>query len=208
LEDPVLVSYSKCISAGEVLVAWTRTETGEKEGPVRRLAKELWLFWYSSIEPGVHDFISKDLHQVEEGSYENGLSYESRTLLFKAFHNLIERNLLTKGFARFGRWFTQPQVLQSSQSSFPSASKKEPMNRSCCESSSKNQLSFAFDFFVHGDSSICVSVDVRVHDEVFRIHGSLESGWSAAATTWPRGPCHAVSLRTVWSFNRDFSQGI
>lgn len=28
---------------------------------------------------------------VEEGLWENGLSYECRTLLFKAIHNLLER---------------------------------------------------------------------------------------------------------------------
>jgi len=28
---------------------------------------------------------------IDDGSWENGLSYECRTLLFKALHNLIER---------------------------------------------------------------------------------------------------------------------
>ena len=36
---------------------------------------------------------------------------ECRTILFKAFHNLIERCLLSKGFARFGKWFTHPSYL-------------------------------------------------------------------------------------------------
>jgi hypothetical protein len=29
--------------------------------------------------------------EIEQGSWENGISYECRTLLFKALHNLIER---------------------------------------------------------------------------------------------------------------------
>ena len=29
--------------------------------------------------------------EEEHGSWDNGLSYECRTLLFKALHNLIER---------------------------------------------------------------------------------------------------------------------
>lgn len=30
----------------------------------------------------------------EQGSWENGLSYEGRTLFFKALHNAIERSVL------------------------------------------------------------------------------------------------------------------
>ena len=208
LEDPVLSSYSKCLSAGELLCAWTRVESQLNEGSglnrstsisdstpdgtsSTKFTKELWIFWYSQ-EPDLSEYISKELHEVEQGSWENGLSYESRTLLFKAFHNLIERNLLSKGFARFGKWFTQPQVVSSSSSSSSntssSSSNASPSKRdthasssfksssnhdSSSYSSSKTQLSFCFEFFVHGDSSICASVDVRQHPVVFRIHRSL-----------------------------------
>lgn len=120
----------------------------------------------------------------ENGSWENGLSYECRSLLFKALHNLIERSLLAKGFARFGKWFTQPTVNNyPSSNSPPSGAASSPSSSSSSSaatssnSSSPNkrsqlqaaQLSFAFDFFVHGDSTVCVSVDVRQHPRIFRI---------------------------------------
>ena len=44
----------------------------------------------------------------EQGSWESGLSYECRSLLFKALHNLIERCLLSRDFIRLGKWFVQP----------------------------------------------------------------------------------------------------
>ncbi|KAJ8687131.1 hypothetical protein QAD02_022925, partial [Eretmocerus hayati] len=44
----------------------------------------------------------------EQGSRESGLSYECRSLLFKALHNLIERCLLSRDFVRLGKWFVQP----------------------------------------------------------------------------------------------------
>jgi len=31
------------------------------------------------------------------------------------------------------------------------------------------QLTFAFNFFVHGDSTVCANVDVRQHPSVYRI---------------------------------------
>jgi len=46
--------------------------------------------------------------ESEQGSWESGLSYECRSLLFKALHNLIERCLLSRDFVRLGKWFVQP----------------------------------------------------------------------------------------------------
>ena len=40
--------------------------------------------------------------------WENGLSYECRTLLFKAVHNLLERCLMNRNFVRIGKWFVKP----------------------------------------------------------------------------------------------------
>ena len=40
--------------------------------------------------------------------WESGLSYECRTLLFKAIHSLLERCLMNRGFVRIGRWFVKP----------------------------------------------------------------------------------------------------
>ena len=78
-------------------------------------AKELWIFWYGE-EPDLTDLVSPELLKSpgkfelistmrrklnlflfnvldsgEQGSWESGLSYECRSLLFKALHNLIER---------------------------------------------------------------------------------------------------------------------
>ena len=76
-------------------------------------AKELWIFWYGE-EPDLTDLVSPELLkstgnyfceeilgdlcslfgyflESDSGSWESGLSYECRSLLFKALHNLIER---------------------------------------------------------------------------------------------------------------------
>jgi hypothetical protein len=89
--------------------------------------------------------------ECEQGSWESGLSYECRSLLFKALHNLIERCLLSRDFIRLGKWFVQPY-----------------------EGPRKNDytmthLSFSLAFFVHGESSVCASVDVRQHPPVRRL---------------------------------------
>ena len=44
----------------------------------------------------------------DDGLWENGLSYECRTLLFKAIHNLLERCLMNRSFVRLGKWFVKP----------------------------------------------------------------------------------------------------
>ncbi|KAK3084678.1 hypothetical protein FSP39_017312 [Pinctada imbricata] len=84
----------------------------------------------------------------KEGS---GISYECRTLLFKALHNLIERCLLTKGFVRLGRWFVQPHEALNA-----------PVDRG-------THLSFCFNFFLHGESSVCASIEIKQHPAVWRL---------------------------------------
>ncbi|GIZ02980.1 mediator of RNA polymerase II transcription subunit 13-like [Caerostris extrusa] len=87
------------------------------------ITKELWVFWYGE-EPDLTGLVSPDLTaDSEQGSWESGLSYECRTLLFKALHNLIERNLMSRGFSRLGKWFVQPydgseKIVRSQQFSF------------------------------------------------------------------------------------------
>ncbi|KAL0182666.1 hypothetical protein M9458_022041, partial [Cirrhinus mrigala] len=44
----------------------------------------------------------------DDGVWESGLSYECRTLLFKAIHNLLERCLMNRSFVRIGKWFVKP----------------------------------------------------------------------------------------------------
>lgn len=88
----------------------------------------------------------------EQGSWESGLSYECRSLLFKALHNLIERCLLSRDFIRLGKWFVQPY----------DSGKKLDTNQ-------QTHLSFSFAFFVHGESSVCASIDARQHPPVRRL---------------------------------------
>ena len=56
-------------------------------------AKELWIFWYGDTSPELTNLVAPEIlnPEGEQGSWENGLSYECRSLLFKALHNLIER---------------------------------------------------------------------------------------------------------------------
>jgi mediator of RNA polymerase II transcription subunit 13 len=162
LEDPVLRSYARCLDA-DILCVWRRVPTprstdmfepGPPPPPPLSLStsKELWIFWYGE-EPDLGVLIAPELNtpECEQGSWESGLSYECRSLLFKALHNLIERCLLSRDFIRLGKWFVQPY-----------------------EGPRKNDytmthLSFSLAFFVHGESSVCASVDVRQHPPVRRL---------------------------------------
>ncbi len=45
-------------------------------------------------------------------SSNNGLPYEARSMLFKALHNLIEKSLIEKGYAKLGKWFVTPYNLR------------------------------------------------------------------------------------------------
>lgn len=98
--------------------------------------KELWIFWYEKEEPpNLRSLLSNDLiadqnvnsqsnqnnpsqHTDENilsmaSSSLNSLPYECRSMLFKALHNLIEKSLLEKGYARLGKWFVQPYNLNA-----------------------------------------------------------------------------------------------
>ena len=88
------------------------------------------------------------------GSWEGGIPYEVRTLLFKAVNNLIERSLLSREFVRLGKWFVQPF---------------EGLDRAGQHKPTVTHLSFSFQYFVHGESAVCTSVDVRQHPAVRRL---------------------------------------
>ncbi|XP_044252330.1 mediator of RNA polymerase II transcription subunit 13-like isoform X1 [Tribolium madens] len=162
LEDPVLRSYARCLAA-DILCVWRRVSTprstdmfepGPPPPPPLSLStsKELWIFWYGE-EPDLGVLIAPELNtpDSEQGSWESGLSYECRSLLFKALHNLIERCLLSRDFIRLGKWFVQPYE----------GPKKNDFTMT--------HLSFSLAFFVHGESSVCASVDVRQHPPVRRL---------------------------------------
>uniref|UniRef100_A0A3F2YWK1 Mediator of RNA polymerase II transcription subunit 13 n=1 Tax=Anopheles epiroticus TaxID=199890 RepID=A0A3F2YWK1_9DIPT len=177
LDDPVVRSYSKCLAV-DILCVWRRVvapkpkpkpepdpsnmfdmsipgtgSSGSVVHPPLSLtaAKELWIFWYGE-EPDLTDLVAPELLNSsagDKGSWENGLSYECRSLLFKALHNVIERCLLSRGFVRIGKWFVHPSS-----------------NGERVFGKSSHHASFSFAFFVHGDSTVCTSMDIREHPPV------------------------------------------
>ncbi|XP_074640708.1 mediator of RNA polymerase II transcription subunit 13-like [Tubulanus polymorphus] len=158
LDDPVLLTFSRCIQ-NDILCIWKRVPRASvhHRGPAELShGKELWIFWYGKDEPtNIDELISKDLTQLDRGTWDNGLSYECRTLLFKALHNLIERCLLSHSFVRLGKWFVQPYDWTSG------LFEKSP------------HFSIAFSFFLHGESTVCSSIDVRQHPPVHRLTQEL-----------------------------------
>lgn len=62
-DDPVLSSYSRCLTAGELLCAWTRVERPAPDsGPTTPVPfqKELWIFWYLK-DPDFAELLSSEL---------------------------------------------------------------------------------------------------------------------------------------------------
>lgn len=149
VEDPVLSSYARCLEA-DILCVWRRVaKHSESRSADITFGKELWIFWYGDRPSALDHILSPELKENEYGSWEKDsvLSYECRTLLFKALHNLIERCLLSKNFIRLGRWFVQPYD--------PITGAEQGSN-----------LSFCFNFFLHGESTVCASIEVKQHPPV------------------------------------------
>ncbi|XP_067340064.1 mediator of RNA polymerase II transcription subunit 13-like isoform X2 [Channa argus] len=140
-DDPVLRSFMRCVQAN-LLCVWRRK--------IKPDAKELWIFWWGE-EPNLSNIIHHELEVAEEGLWECGLSYECRTLLFKAIHNLLERCLMDKGFVRIGKWFFKPYELE-----------EKSLGNS-------EHLSCSFSFFLHGESNVCTSVEIAQHQPVYHI---------------------------------------
>ncbi|XP_053673083.1 mediator of RNA polymerase II transcription subunit 13 [Anopheles nili] len=209
LDDPVVRSYSKCLAV-DILCVWRRVvapkpkpkpepdpssmfdmsipgtgNSGSVIHPPLSLtaAKELWIFWYGE-EPDLKDLVAPELLNSSEagdkGSWENGLSYECRSLLFKALHNVIERCLLSRGFVRLGRWFVHPSS-----------------NGERVFGKSSHHASFSFAFFVHGDSTVCTSMDIREHPPVRLLtlkhleEAQAQQATPAAGTNAPASPAVA-----------------
>ena len=117
-EDAVLNSFSRCLNA-ELLAVWRRVPrralintaslsfdlpvasagrsknaVGVDDKNLLSQRKELWIFWYGDKpEDLLRKLVSSSLKEVPDvsGTWENGLPYEARTLLYKALNNLIER---------------------------------------------------------------------------------------------------------------------
>ncbi|XP_064152375.1 mediator of RNA polymerase II transcription subunit 13-like isoform X1 [Anguilla rostrata] len=141
-DDPILRSFTRCVKAN-LLCVWRRDAKPD--------GKELWIFWWGE-EPNLADIIHNELEEPEEGVWESGLTYERRTLLFKAIHNLLERCLMEKDFVRIGKWFVKPY---------------EPEEKNL---STSEHLSCAFTFFLHGESNVCTSVEISQHQPAYRVN--------------------------------------
>ncbi|KAL7063212.1 hypothetical protein AAHC03_01756 [Spirometra sp. Aus1] len=123
-EDPILSSYSNCLKQN-LMCAWVRTkkENSEPQKPYlfSNFTRELWVFWYGSGDTvSWESCISHGLERVSDGNWKKGLSYETRCILFKALHNVLERV----------------------------------------------QYSINFSFFLHGESTVCSSLDIRQFPKV------------------------------------------
>ncbi|XP_027203280.2 mediator complex subunit skuld [Dermatophagoides pteronyssinus] len=178
-DDPILSSFSRCINAN-LLCVWrrirntnsslsTNTQDNNNTNPHHQYrdqnyyTKELWIFWYGD-EPDLKDLVTQNLKEGEQGSWESGLSYECRTLLFKALHNLIERCLLSKGYSRIGRWFFQTKNRPQCHKETAAATNDTTTMSDILKEGT--QITFRFNFFLHGDSSVCANVDVRQHSSI------------------------------------------
>uniref|UniRef100_A0A5S6Q3U5 Mediator of RNA polymerase II transcription subunit 13 n=1 Tax=Trichuris muris TaxID=70415 RepID=A0A5S6Q3U5_TRIMR len=153
-DDPVLCAYGRCVTQGYLCV-WRRSPPVHTSNKIDlRLAaeKELWVFWYGD-EPD-WGLLCTSLTKIEESSWEKGVEYETRTMLFKALHNQIDRILLNSGYLRFGKWYVHPLE-------YPRI--KAKLARS------KYIIAFSFAFFVHGENNVCVTVTAQRHVPVYRL---------------------------------------
>uniref|UniRef100_A0A0R3RUW1 Mediator of RNA polymerase II transcription subunit 13 n=1 Tax=Elaeophora elaphi TaxID=1147741 RepID=A0A0R3RUW1_9BILA len=192
-QDPVLSAYARCLQAG-ILCAWRR-QPPQPSGTLAAMqlpdyridvVKELWVFWYSHEEPDCLTEYTSHLACTEDGQGNwsvPGIQYETRTLFFKALHNLIERNMLKNGYIRIGKYFTRPYEVPSS-------------DRIRCSPNYVNGISF--NFFVHGENIVCATVSVQRQPTLFRLsRRHLDLGkkqpvilgpWSMRAVLLPEQP--------------------
>ncbi|XP_055863166.1 mediator of RNA polymerase II transcription subunit 13-like isoform X2 [Biomphalaria glabrata] len=186
LEDPVLVGFSRCIN-NDILCVWRRVQRDpDQRQPDFNSSKELWIFWYGDEPESLRQALTPDLglKEIESGTWDrdkdkdNGLTYECRTLLFKALHNLIERSLLSKNFVRLGRWYVLPYEHGNSDTGV--------------------HLSFSFHYFLHGESQVCASIEVKLRPPVWRLtaqHIALVQGNQASIQVIlaPHGLCGVLT---------------
>lgn len=160
-----------------------------KDTHSKHYTKQLWCFWFN-IEPEWKQLIHKDLTTCEQGDYDHGLSYECRTLLFKAYHNLIEQSLVSIGFCKLGKYFIYPIENQQAQQQATSSHHSSPFGSVAAGKSNGNQdnphfskalqntiaviansnrLACSFNFFIHGENSVCCIIDVRLKQPIYQI---------------------------------------
>nr|XP_009860078.1 mediator of RNA polymerase II transcription subunit 13-like [Ciona intestinalis] len=151
-DDPVLAAFTKCLAL-DILAVWRKSS---KKSPMQHglpqegIERELWIFWWGE-EPNIDEISQqRGLNDIGRGSWDEGLTYECRTLLFKAIHNLVERCLLNENFVRIGRWFVKP------------------LNKDNEEDIS-DRFSFSFSFFLHGESYVCTTIEIAKHQPLERL---------------------------------------
>ncbi|CAF1072689.1 unnamed protein product [Rotaria magnacalcarata] len=142
-KDPVLIAYWNALRA-DTLCAWRRVLADDGQ----KTEKELWLFGINEDLPSELPNL-RPMNQANGSWNENALSYDCRSMLFKALHNMIEKYLLSKGFARLNKWFVLP-INDHSDVKVPN-------------------FSFNFTFFLHGDNKVCASVDVQRHRYIYNL---------------------------------------
>ncbi|CAF0728160.1 unnamed protein product [Rotaria sordida] len=142
-KDPVLIAYWNALRA-DTLCAWRRVLTDDGQ----KTERELWLFGINEDLPSELPNL-RPINQANGSWSENVLSYDCRSMLFKALHNMIEKYLLSKGFARLNKWFVLP-INDHSDVKVPN-------------------FSFNFNFFLHGDNKVCASVDVQRHRYIYNL---------------------------------------
>ena len=85
------------------------------------------------------------------------------------FFPLVIFNLIFfREFVRLGKWFVQPF---------------DGTERPKAPPASASHLSFSFSYFIHGESAVCASVDVREHAPVRRLNHEHMATASSLATT-------------------------
>ncbi len=83
---------------------------------------------------------------------------------------------MARDFLRIGKWFVQPFDGPMEAAGDDSA------DASSSYMGARTHLSFSFQYFIHGESSVCASVDVRQHPPVRRLalhHLAIARGQSA-----------------------------
>lgn len=178
LDCPVLSSYIKCLNK-DVLCVWRRVVNNNvttKDTNSKHYTKQLWCFWFNN-EPEWKQLIHKELTICEQSDYDHGLSYECRTLLFKAYHNLIEQSLISIGFCKLGKFFIFPVDNQQANSNSPFSRSAHQDNQHFSKLlqntiqlvASSNRLAFSFKFFIHGENTVCCIIDVRLKNPIYKL---------------------------------------
>eukprot|EP00731_Ephydatia_muelleri_P022484 Em0015g67a len=138
--DPVLSSYAKLLSEGYAC-AW-RCHCPGTDG-ITEETKDLWLFYFTQDRPDFGDKLGAGLKEEGSGGWEDGMTVDSTTMLYRALNNLIERSLLSENFLPLGKWFARPDSSVST------------------DGSSRGVFLCSFSFFIHAHLFICASVDLR-----------------------------------------------